>query len=103
MTVASILMSELADGLAHGVEVDGVKVVVVSCESGIYALEDRCSHEDFPLSEGEVFASSCEIECARHGASFSLIDGTPSSFPATKPVRTYAVTVDGDVAKVEAR
>ncbi|MCX6512344.1 MAG: Rieske 2Fe-2S domain-containing protein [Actinobacteria bacterium] len=103
MSAASILISELADGLAHGLEIDGVKVVVVACDSGIYALEDRCSHEDFPLSEGEVSSSSCEIECARHGASFSLIDGTPSSFPATKPVRTYAVTVNGDLATVEAQ
>ena len=39
-----------------------------------YAIGDRCSHEDFSLSEGEVLADECEIECWKHGSTFSLDD-----------------------------
>jgi 3-phenylpropionate/trans-cinnamate dioxygenase ferredoxin subunit len=61
-------------------------------------LDDRCSHEDFSLAEGEVNVETCEIECARHGAMFGLKDGEPTSFPATRPVARYDVRVsDGRV------
>jgi len=53
-----------------------------------YALGDRCSHEDYSLSEGEVWEDTVEIECPRHGSTFDLRDGTPCSLPATKPVRS---------------
>ncbi len=59
----------------------------------VYVLNDRCSHEDFSLSEGEVDVETAEIECARHGAMFRLSDGEPISFPATKPVQHYDVQV----------
>ena len=98
----TLSLSSLASGAPQVVKVDGVDVVVVACEGEIFALEDRCSHEDFPLSEGEVFASSCEIECSRHGATFALRDGAACSLPATKPVATYEVRVEGDVVTVVA-
>jgi len=64
----------------------------------VFVLDDRCSHEDFSLSEGEVDVSTCEIECARHGAMFRLDDGEPVTLPATKPVHRYkAIVRDGRV------
>lgn len=67
-------------------------LVVVRIGTDVYVLDDRCSHEDFSLAEGEVNVESLEIECARHGAMFRLRDGEPMSFPATKPVAHYDVT-----------
>jgi 3-phenylpropionate/trans-cinnamate dioxygenase ferredoxin subunit len=73
-------------------------VALANCDSGFHAVVDNCSHEDYPLSEGEVFADVCEIECLRHGSTFSLLDGSPQSLPATKPITVLAVeVVDGDV------
>src|SRR5580658_6256722 len=73
-------------------------VALASCDSGLRAVVDNCSHEDYPLSEGELFADQCEIECLRHGSTFSLIDGEPQSLPATKALRILAVEViDGEV------
>ena len=69
-------------------------LVVVRIEDDVYVLDDRCSHEDFSLALGEVDTSTCEIECARHGAMFNLKDGQPVSFPATRPVAHYDVVVD---------
>jgi 3-phenylpropionate/trans-cinnamate dioxygenase ferredoxin subunit len=65
--------------------------VVVRIDDDVYVLDDRCSHEDFSLAEGEVDVQEREIECARHGAMFRLKDGAPVSFPATRPVATYDV------------
>ena len=66
-------------------------LVVVRIEDDVYVLDDRCSHEEFSLAEGEVNIESAEIECARHGAMFRLKDGAPMSFPATRPVAHYDV------------
>jgi 3-phenylpropionate/trans-cinnamate dioxygenase ferredoxin subunit len=88
--------SELALGQVRRFELDGTAVALVHCDSGFHALVDVCSHEDFPLSEGEVVADLCEIECLRHGSTFSLLDGSPQSLPATRPVRVVPIEVDGD-------
>ena len=78
--------------------VEGIEVVVVRCGDEIFCLENVCSHEHFPLSDGEVDPGTCEIECARHGAMFDLTTGEPRSLPATRAVRTFPVSVvDGQV------
>jgi 3-phenylpropionate/trans-cinnamate dioxygenase ferredoxin subunit len=93
-------IADFISGEATKVEVEGRTLVVVRIQNDFYVLDDRCSHEDYALSEGVVDAASCEIECARHGAMFSLVDGTPQSFPATKPVRTYKTAVTNDRVEV---
>ena len=73
-------------------------IAVANCDGGLHAVLDNCSHEDYPLSEGEVFPDLCEIECVRHGSTFSLVDGEPQSLPATRPITVLALeVVDGDV------
>jgi 3-phenylpropionate/trans-cinnamate dioxygenase ferredoxin subunit len=73
-------------------------VALAKCDGGLHAVLDNCSHEDYPLSEGEVFADVCEIECLRHGSTFSLLDGAPQSLPATRPITVLDLEiVDGDV------
>ena len=67
----------------------------------VFVLDDRCSHEDFSLSEGDVDVETCEIECARHGAMFRLSDGEPMTLPATKPVHHYAVAIRAGRVEVE--
>ena len=71
-----------------------------SCASSIaiFAIGDTCSHAEISLSEGEVLVDECEIECWKHGSSFSLETGEPLTLPATQPVPTYPVRIDdGDV------
>lgn len=71
-------------------------VVIFNIDGTLYALEDRCSHEDVPLSDGMLHG--CEIECTQHGARFDLRDGSVKAPPAFAPVRRYEVrVVDGDV------
>ena len=65
-----------------------------------YAIGDECSHADYSLSEGDVWEDECEIECPKHGSTFSLKTGEPQTLPATQPVPTYDVVVDGDDVKL---
>jgi len=73
-------------------------VGVYNCGGELYAIEDRCSHDDGPLCEGDWDEDMCRVICPRHGSAFDLATGVPRSLPATEPVATYPVrVVDGSV------
>jgi 3-phenylpropionate/trans-cinnamate dioxygenase ferredoxin subunit len=92
---------ELEVGAVRRFETTSTAIALARCDDGFRAIVDNCSHEDFPLSEGEVDPELCEIECVRHGSTFSLVDGEPQSMPATRAVPVLAVEVDGDDIFVE--
>jgi 3-phenylpropionate/trans-cinnamate dioxygenase ferredoxin subunit len=89
-------VDDVASGTAARVDVDGHRLCVVRIDDDWYVVGDRCSHADYSLAEGDVWTDECEIECPKHGSTFSLATGEPQSLPATKPVPVYAVRVDGD-------
>ena len=92
---------DLAPGTARRFDVDAHRIALVRIGDDFYALDDRCSHADFSLSEGDVWVDECEIECPKHGSTFSLTTGEPQTLPATQPVAVYAVEIDGaDVSVV---
>jgi len=73
-------------------------VGVYNCGGRLYAIEDRCSHDDGPLCEGDWDEELCRVICPRHGSAFELATGRPVTLPATEPVETYPVrVVDGAV------
>ena len=80
---------------------DGAKVGVFNCDGTLYAVEDRCSHDDGPLAEGEFDAEACTVECPRHGSLFDLTTGRPKTLPAYVPVQTYGVRIEDDTVKLE--
>jgi 3-phenylpropionate/trans-cinnamate dioxygenase ferredoxin component len=89
---------DLAAGTARRFDIDGVAICLAHCDDGFHAISDICSHEDYSLAEGDLDPERCEIECWKHGSMFSLLDGTPGSLPATRPVPVYEVVVrDGAV------
>jgi 3-phenylpropionate/trans-cinnamate dioxygenase ferredoxin subunit len=87
---------ELAIGEARRFDVAGHAVCVAHCNDGFRAISDLCSHEDYSLAEGEVDPEECSIECWKHGSFFSLVTGEALTLPATRPVATYDLVVDGD-------
>lgn len=89
-------MSELESGRAKRVDVAGYRLAVVRIEDDLYVIGDTCSHADYSLSEGDVYTEKREIECWKHGSTFSLTTGEPQSLPATRPVDTFEVERDGD-------
>jgi 3-phenylpropionate/trans-cinnamate dioxygenase ferredoxin subunit len=89
--------AEIKPGTVAAHEVNGTPLAVVHCEDGSYhAVQDDCSHQDIPLSEGEV--DGCTLECWLHGSRFDLRTGTPTGPPAVEPIPVYPVEIhDGDV------
>ena len=93
-------VDDLAPGEARRFDVNGHRVALVRIGDDFYAIGDQCSHEDYALSEGEVIGDELEIECWKHGSTFSLTTGEPQSLPAVRPVPVYDVVRDGDDIKV---
>ena len=93
--------SDVPDGEARRFDVDGIAVCVAHIADEWFAIGDTCSHADYSLSEGDVWPDECEIECPKHGSMFSLRTGEPLTLPATRPVPTFKVRIDGDDVVVE--
>lgn len=89
-------LADIADGAATRVEGGPHGICLTRLAGEVYALADQCSHQSWPLSDGEVDAAECSIECTKHGSTFSLKDGRPQCLPATMPVEVYAACVEGD-------
>ena len=75
------------------VEVDETLVVLIQAGGQYYAIDDVCTHDGGPLGEGEL--AGYTIACPRHGAKFDVRDGRPLCAPATQPLRSYPVKVEG--------
>ena len=73
---------------------------VYNAGGNFYAIEDRCSHDDGPLAEGEFEEDECVAVCPRHGARFDIRTGKPLSLPAYIPVATFDVKVEDGVVSV---
>ena len=87
---------DLAPGEARRFDVGGHRIALVRVGDDFHAVDDRCTHADISLAEGEVDEGECTIECWKHGSTFSLVTGEPESLPATKPTRVHPVELDGD-------
>jgi 3-phenylpropionate/trans-cinnamate dioxygenase ferredoxin component len=93
---------ELGEGEMRVVEADGMKIGVFRCAGGeLFAIEDRCSHDDGPLAEGEFDRDACTVECPRHGSLFDLRSGRPKTLPAYQPVDTFEVREEDGHVKLE--
>jgi 3-phenylpropionate/trans-cinnamate dioxygenase ferredoxin subunit len=93
--------AELPPGSMKVVETEDGEVGVFNCAGTLLAIEDRCSHDDGSLVDGELDEADCTIECPRHGAIFDLRSGKPLTLPAYVPVDTYPVQVAGGVVQVQ--
>jgi 3-phenylpropionate/trans-cinnamate dioxygenase ferredoxin subunit len=83
-------------GTLKGVDANGTAVVLANVDGAICALRDRCSHEEYPLSDGDLDGD--QIVCAYHGARFDACTGARKSLPAVLPVQAYPVDVrDGEI------
>lgn len=78
------------------VEVGDQLVVLIHAAGHWYALDDVCTHDGGPLSDGPVDAAEGTIACPRHGAKFDVRTGAALTMPATKPTVAHEVKVAGD-------
>ncbi len=89
----------LAPGTLRHIEVQGMSIVVVRVGDTVYALQDRCTHEEFPLSEGWI--DNENLVCAFHGARFDLKTGDALSLPAYEGVKTFHVRVINNKIEIQ--
>ena len=94
-------LDELVSGQGRRFDVDGHRLAVVRLDADVYVIGDRCTHQDFSLSEGEVDVDTCHIECWKHGSSFSLTSGHPDALPATRAVPVYTTRIEDGRVLVE--
>jgi 3-phenylpropionate/trans-cinnamate dioxygenase ferredoxin subunit len=94
-------IDDLPPGAKRVVTWEDLEIGIVNCGGEILAVEDRCSHDNGDLMEGEVNPDGCTVECPRHGSVFDLRTGKPLNLPAYVPIDTFPVSVEGGVIKVE--
>ena len=78
------------------VVVRGELVGLYRAGDDVFAISDICTHEETYLTEGEFDSDDMEVECPLHGSRFDVRDGSVRILPATKPVTTYEVRIEGD-------
>ena len=93
-------VEELPPGEMKLVHAGEISVGVYNCDGSFYALEDRCSHDDGPLVEGEWEPDECVVICPRHGSRFDIETGRALTLPAYLPVETFPVKVEDGLVKV---
>jgi 3-phenylpropionate/trans-cinnamate dioxygenase ferredoxin subunit len=93
-------LEELPPGSMKLVDAEPVPVGVYNCGGSLYAIEDRCSHDDGPLCLGNWDGDECRVVCPRHGAAFDIASGRALTLPAFQPVRTFPVRVEDGVVIV---
>ena len=94
-------VGELEPGEVKIVHAGPVSLGIYNLDGEYYAIEDRCSHDDGPLCEGEFDAETGVVICPRHGANFDIRTGNALTLPAYEPVATYPVRVVDGIVKVE--
>lgn len=75
-------------------EITGTPILVVNHDGTLYALEDKCSHEDFELSSGTFDPKEASIECVLHGARFDVRDGRALCAPAYSPIPKFPTRIE---------
>ena len=94
-------VTDLPPGAMRLVTWEELEIGVFNCNGELLAIEDRCSHDDGILIEGELDQETCSVECPRHGSRFDLRTGRPLNLPAYEPVDTFPVDVRDGVITIE--
>ena len=94
-------LDELDTGSSRRFDVAGHRIAVVRIGDDLYAIGDRCTHQDVSLAEGDVDGDDLTLECWKHGSLFELETGVPTVLPATKPVPVYDIVSEGGDVFVE--
>ena len=93
-------VEELPPGEVKIVRAGELAIGVYNLNGEYYAIEDRCSHDDGPLAEGDFDVEEAVAICPRHGARFDIKTGRALSLPAYQPVEAFEVFVEDGLVKV---
>ncbi len=87
------VVSDFPEESMHSFEIEGEDILLIHQEGKFYALEDKCTHDNGILHDGELLDGW--VKCERHGAKFNVETGA-ATLPAIKKVRLYKVEVIED-------
>ena len=90
--------ADLANNDSRAVTLNGIKVLVCRVGGELYAVENRCTHQEAELEGGRI--RGCFISCPLHGVRFDLRDGTPMGQLTREALPTYEVRVVDGVIEV---
>lgn len=91
--------SEVSDGRIKSFDVTGKKIAIARVGEEFFAIDDTCTHAQCSLGEG--FLIDYEVECPCHGSRFDVTNGSVRILPATIPIKTYELKIEGDDILVE--
>ena len=92
--VRACALSDLPAEGVIGVQVNGLALAIARTSDEVFAMLDMCSHDELPLSDGDVRDHT--IECAAHGSCFDLRTGKATRWPAIQPITSYPARIEGD-------
>jgi 3-phenylpropionate/trans-cinnamate dioxygenase ferredoxin subunit len=90
--------ADIEPGEVFVADIEGVRIAVCNVDGNFYAVEDSCSHDG--SSFGETDLEGNEIYCPRHGAIFDVTNGAVLSPPASSPIDTFPVRLNGETIEV---
>jgi 3-phenylpropionate/trans-cinnamate dioxygenase ferredoxin subunit len=92
--VRACAVDEVPEKGTLAVELNGTPLVIAKTGGEVFALDEFCTHEEVSLADGDIYDHT--LECWLHGSCFDLRSGKPTGPPASKPLTTYQVRIDGD-------
>jgi len=92
-------LDDVPPGTLRAVVENGTAIALANVDGDLYALEDRCSHQDYPLSDGEL--EGTRLQCIYHGAEFDVCSGKALTLPAIRPVKSFPVEIRDDDVYVD--
>ncbi|MCP3733135.1 bifunctional 3-phenylpropionate/cinnamic acid dioxygenase ferredoxin subunit [Sphingomonas sp. MG17] len=91
--------SDVPEGASLRIEHPAEALAVHHLEGEFYVTQDRCTHDDWSLSEG--YLQDGMIECTLHWAKFCVKTGQVKAPPACQALKVYPVRISGTNVEVD--
>ena len=91
--------NDIVEGEMRAFDIDGTKVSVAKTGGHLHAFDDTCTHRGCSLASGKLHGTT--VTCPCHGSEFDVTSGSVLRGPATRPVRSRLVKIEGEDLLVE--
>jgi len=91
-------VKDVPEGKMKHMELNEKEIMLANADGRIYALCDRCSHMNAPLSSGTLKGNV--VTCAMHGARFDITTGKKVAEPASLDPSKLPGTIPETLQKI---
>lgn len=92
-------LSDVPPGSMRAVDLSDKKLMIVNVDEKLFATDRVCTHETADLSTGFLIGSV--VTCPLHLSRFDVVTGEVQNAPATVPLKTYGLKVEGTSVYVQ--